>query len=295
MKKEKELKKRGRKPKEEYYSNKQADKVEIENKAIIINLPITIEEYNEDNNITHFSNILSDIPKKIQGYFPETFNSTFQEIEYLSDRKVVSHVPDEPLFTEIEYLSETKRISTEIYEACLIPRETEKKSNMKVDICCFWCCHSFDNPPIFMPLSYDLEKEKFKVKGIFCSFNCVLSYMNDSIKYREKKFLLNFMYKIFTGNKNFTEISPAPPRETLKIFGGPMSIEEYRDTFDKKINFTFQEYPLVYIPTQIKKTSFLVKDQLNCKINPIQKIYKKPSPVDQKVNNSLSKIIKNFR
>lgn len=285
----KELKKRGRKPKEEYYSNKQADNVEIENRAIIIHLPISIEDCQKDDNLSHFSSILSGIPKELQGYAPES-STVFQEIDYEDPKEIViGPVSHHPICTELEHISDSMNISTEVYDCQLIPDEIDKKSNMKTNICCFWCCHSFEQPPIFMPVSYDIKKQVFKVKGIFCSFNCTLAYMLGSNKYSQKKYLLHFMYKLFTGNTDFKDITPSPPRETLRMFGGQLHIQDYRRSFNHT-TFIIQEYPISYIPTQIKKTSFLKKEQPKTKkINPIQVI----SPGNHvKVNNSLSKIIK---
>lgn len=104
---------------------------------------------------------------------------------------------------------------------------------------CWWCCHQFDNTPCALPEVY--RKDKFHVYGIFCSFNCAASYnfsKNDGDEMWSRYNLLNLMYKkIF--NVKFVKVGMAPPRETLKMFGGYMSIEEFREA-SLKMDRTFQ-------------------------------------------------------
>ena len=96
------------------------------------------------------------------------------------------------------------------------------------NIYCWWCCHPFDGPPCAIPEYY--KKEKFYVNGCFCNFNCATSYnfsKNDDNMW-ERYSLLNLMYKKLYNHK-FVKINLAPPREILKIFGGYLSIEEFRE------------------------------------------------------------------
>ena len=124
----------------------------------------------------------------------------------------------------------------------------EKLKQMKTDISCWWCCHQFSTFPVYAPVKYDHRTEIFKVTGCFCSFECSFSYsFND--KSISDKSLVKFMYRTLTGSRKILKRSP--PKEVLTMFGGSMSIDEYRDSFnfmDVKIN----TYPLVYRPFQIE-------------------------------------------
>ena len=124
----------------------------------------------------------------------------------------------------------------------------------KTNICCWWCCHQFDNIPCSLPQFY--KREKFYVKGIFCSFNCAASYNfnnNDNDMY-EKYSLLNLMYKKLY-NKNFVKINLAPPRETLKMFGGYLSIEEFRENaLENNKLFNVISPPLISIIPKIEES-----------------------------------------
>ena len=66
--------------------------------------------------------------------------------------------------------------------------------------------------------------------------------------------LLNLLAKkIF--NKNI-KIKLAPDRYTLNIFGGILSIEEFRINFNEiKTTYMIYEYPLISLNSQIEKTT----------------------------------------
>jgi hypothetical protein len=100
------------------------------------------------------------------------------------------------------------------------------KWGKKTDIACWWCCNKFNCLPLGLPEKY--LDNKFYVHGCFCSFNCVQSYnlsLNDN-KIWDRFSLLNYM-KIKITNNDF-KITTAPPRQALKMFGGPLSIDEFR-------------------------------------------------------------------
>ena len=124
----------------------------------------------------------------------------------------------------------------------------------KTNIACWWCCHQFENIPCSLPQFY--KREKFYVKGIFCSFNCAASYNfnNSDNDMYEKYSLLNLMYKKLY-NKNFVKINLAPPRETLKMFGGYLSIEEFRENaLENNKLFNVISPPLISIIPKIEES-----------------------------------------
>jgi hypothetical protein len=104
--------------------------------------------------------------------------------------------------------------------------EETKTIPERVDIACFWCCHRFDTQPIILPVRD--QGEYIQVMGNYCSPECAMAYLfdmhQDSYARWEQLSLLNRLYGQAVGGP----IKPAPPRQILKMFGGPMSIEEYR-------------------------------------------------------------------
>lgn len=102
---------------------------------------------------------------------------------------------------------------------------------------CWWCSHSFETVPVGLPNKYCPKQKKFYLYGCFCSFNCAHSYNLDIKDYKvwERYALLNYIKKIIYKNANNTDnlikpIISAPPKEVLKVYGGELSIEEYRNS-----------------------------------------------------------------
>lgn len=105
-------------------------------------------------------------------------------------------------------------------------KEWPKVSNIK----CFWCCYNFDNIPCALPYCY--KDSVYQVYGNFCSPECAAAYNFDSgaddKDMWERYSLLNHLYSQIYDTPDLT-IKLAPPRQSLKIFGGKLSIEEFRD------------------------------------------------------------------
>jgi hypothetical protein len=111
----------------------------------------------------------------------------------------------------------------------------------RTNVSCWWCCHPFDNHPIGIPHHYSAEKNVFKVLGCFCSFSCAYAFSKNDSLYRTTLGDLISMYRKVTGmnDMSFTNpIKPAPDRYTLKMFGGPLSIEEFRESFENERTFS---------------------------------------------------------
>jgi hypothetical protein len=111
-------------------------------------------------------------------------------------------------------------------------------------VCCWWCCHSFTTVPIGLPVYYDKSINKFRVKGVFCSFSCMISYKNEKKLYNIDH-NIKFLYTKLTGaNLLNCVLKPAPCRYTLKMFGGQLSIEEFRENFIENKIYKMVEYPM---------------------------------------------------
>jgi hypothetical protein len=98
---------------------------------------------------------------------------------------------------------------------------------------CWWCCHPWEGRDIHAPIKYDPLKKQFTTKGHFCSFECSKSWIIDRSGPHFGEYLMNLaLYRKHVFGRS-TECFPAPKRETLKIFGGPLSIEEFRKSSNK--------------------------------------------------------------
>jgi len=126
-----------------------------------------------------------------------------------------------------------KRLRTILYE--FIEGNSRKQWPLSVKTCCLWCCHTYTRMPIAIPEK--IINNKYYVYGNFCSFNCAASYIFNSNKVSIEKWetysLLNLLYHDLIENTvSDLKIKLAPPRETLKMFGGFYSIEEFRKSTD---------------------------------------------------------------
>lgn len=99
---------------------------------------------------------------------------------------------------------------------------------------CWWCkleCN--DKSIVHCPFDMKTVDKKhiFSVDGIFCSYNCVQAYINTSIhlvEFKDCTRLLQIMVAELTGTQP-VPITPANPWQFLSIFGGQMSVEQFRE------------------------------------------------------------------
>ena len=101
------------------------------------------------------------------------------------------------------------------------------------NILCHWCKHNCPYSPIGCPVKYTSKPKKhYTVDGIFCSFNCCLSYIRDNKHkslYNSSVELLHKMYKDL--NDKEININSAPNWKLLDVFGGNLSIQDFRKNF----------------------------------------------------------------
>lgn len=148
-----------------------------------------------------------------------------------------------PAGTEIAY-SEITRPNATTYQEIL--QSVEKSVSLNSDMLksiidktnyteyskgtsCFWCCHSFSWTQCVLPVSYDAYKNLYTCEGNYCSPECALAYLykegaTESIKWNRHSLLRHVYSSLYSGR----ELSPAPPRTLLRMFGGPLDIEQYR-------------------------------------------------------------------
>lgn len=114
------------------------------------------------------------------------------------------------------------------------------------DSACYWCCHPFSNRPVVLPIRD--TGEHLIVMGNFCCPECAMAYLfdihQDSHTRWEQLSLLNRVYTEACHGK----ITPAPPRTVLRLFGGSLSIQEYRQLIQShKVRVDVHLPPMVSI------------------------------------------------
>jgi hypothetical protein len=111
-----------------------------------------------------------------------------------------------------------------------ILREPAAVQETYVDKLCWHCCHPI--PAGWVTLQYPFrvhQPEKFLVGGQFCSWECIKGYGRDDMsRVLSGIHQVNIRHyrKKLTGLLD--SVTPAPPRMTLKAFGGHLTIEDFR-------------------------------------------------------------------
>ncbi len=107
----------------------------------------------------------------------------------------------------------------------------------RTDQWCWYCCHGFDTPPLPLPIRHDDRRDVFHVKGTFCSWSCMKAYNLESTSYMKAVCanILTLFHRRCTGQ--LRGIRPAPPRHALRVFGGTMTIDEFRAASGKPLEY----------------------------------------------------------
>ena len=122
----------------------------------------------------------------------------------------------------------------------------EHRLPSNTDIACFWCAHTFEGMPCIIP-----EREVdmiYMVYGNFCSPGCGIAYLlTESLDPHVRWERMALLHRVYDSNGT-GRIFPAPARESLKLFGGPMSIDVFRATMhEKKVRVDVHMPPMVSI------------------------------------------------
>ena len=150
-----------------------------------------------------------------------------------------------------EVSDESEGRSLQVFTKCDLMVEFAESSKAKrlpekTNIGCYWCVHPFTNQPCIIPESEN--NGIYKVYGNFCCPECSMAYLlKESIDPHIRWDRMALLYRIYDVDGK-GKIFPAPPRESLKLFGGPLSIESFRATINnKKVRVDLHIPPIVSI------------------------------------------------
>jgi hypothetical protein len=121
-----------------------------------------------------------------------------------------------------------------------------KKLPESTNVACYWCVHPFTGQPCIIP-----ESERngvYKVYGNFCCPQCSMAYLlKESLDPHIRWDRMALLYRIYDSDGK-GKIYQAPPRESLKLFGGPLTIESFRATIQSnKVRVDLHMPPIVSI------------------------------------------------
>lgn len=132
------------------------------------------------------------------------------------------------ILTSVEISKVSNTFNTDLLKSILDKVVADRYNEQT---CCFWCCHKFSWSAVVIPMSYDSYKNLYTCEGHFCSPECALAHiyadnrLSESAKWNRHS-LLRHLYGDLYRDRG---LSPAPPRTLLRMFGGPLDIEQYRE------------------------------------------------------------------
>ena len=161
---------------------------------------------------------MSEIPKKKRGRKPKNKIVNTKEITSINkDNKIICvKINDNMTNTEEEILPG------------FVSEEFQIKNNQCIH--CWNCTSKLDKFYKSIPIKY--INEIFYIYGYFCNISCSIRYLYDTFSGKDlwtKYELFNFYCSKIYG-ENIT-LKPAPDKLTLQIFGGNLTIEEYKKDF----------------------------------------------------------------
>ena len=170
----------------------------------------------------------------------------------------------------VSFLDESKKLH-KCYASMIDFQTKTNTSSLKYN--CFWDRHPFNTPPIGCPINFistqavkqyysEITRDKYVIKenisiqrthlikddkrvdieekefyesdGVFCSFNCCNAFIKDNKHcklYNNSETMLAEIYKNMFGYDHVIEC--APHWRLLDVYGGHLTIENFRNSFNK--------------------------------------------------------------
>lgn len=256
----KEKKKRGRKATLKFFSS-----------SIRKKMPLVFDIQDSDKNICHLDITEKDLANSSEttlDILSDYTNEPFTDIFDLYEKRIQNRLKDDRISEKLEKELKT---NSYVYMSKYIPLNEWKE---KIDICCWWCCHQFETVPLGTPVYYDSSSDKFRTRGIFCSFSCMIAHDQLENNYKNK-YLIKCLYTKLTGGREIADktnfinslkkcapslykddyiksitsfidsnLEPAPPRYTLKMFGGNLEITQFRNATKERRVYRMVKYPM---------------------------------------------------
>ena len=252
----KKPKKRGKKSSNKIIEITDEELNDSDKDCIIAHIPLNITDIDKYTDIKESDVSQNELSFDNPSIFDSTSNISFDDKYVKSLEMKIDElkriINENDIETNTEVFSNDYNIE-KISGLVLLSDNGEFKITEKSDICCWWCCHQFNNIPF--PLPNKFYKEKFYIFGNFCSPSCAMSYNLDINDYKvwERNSLIIKLFNSISNNQ-LEEIYPAPPRQRLKIFGGMLDIKNFRKKSIILNSSRFIIPPMVPIVTLIEES-----------------------------------------
>jgi len=163
------------------------------------------------------------------------------------------------ILSNVEVSHASQRFNTETLKEIL---SRTKSPSYSSNTACFWCCHPFGWKPCVLPVSYDAYENMYCGEGNFCSPECTMAYLYNDVSLPDitrwnRHALLCDLYRKLYVNK---EITPAPHRHMLRLFGGPLDIEQFREFISNSEDMVTVQMPPIRLHVPTMNTQGPIRD-----------------------------------
>lgn len=153
------------------------------------------------------------------------------------------------------------KVTTDVTPVATQDVAAAAKETTKEQAKCFWCCHDVGHEVFGMPIRYDALNKNFGVYGTFCSLECASAFNFAQHLGSDRAWEIHSWIQMLGKRFGYKEpIRPAPSRYLLKMFNGPLSIEDFRNAHKGQTRTLVMNIPpLISVPSQLEmiNTSFL--------------------------------------
>lgn len=212
-----------------------------EDENVIVRLNVSSDITNSSVMTNEVSN--SNIDEQPYAYNHDTYNNISNIADILSSQEDNSNERK----TKSESNSKVVNVLSEFAE-----KNKNNEWPINTSTHCYWCVHRFQNAPFGIPISY--KDGKFDVFGCFCSLECAAAHNFNENKSQDEMWERYQLINMMSRQMNLEKIvKSAPPRLSLKVFGGNMDIETFRGVgkSNKLMNVNFP--PMASIIQQLEE------------------------------------------
>jgi hypothetical protein len=260
-------KKKGSKKNANSINAENQDDTTIVNEPIVLQLPITNVRMDQLIETEHIQSVLKYNPNIVdpQPYIPEDNFSTTNDC-ILYDTDTPDNTQDNTQDNTHNNIHERNpnTIQNDLTLTNTVQTKSQSQPHTPHGTNCFWCCHQIPDIEYGMPIRYDVFHHNFTTYGSYCSLQCAAAY-NYSINMGcDRAWEIHSWIQLLGKKYGFKgPIRPAPSRYLLKMFHGPLTIEEFRKAHTNLLQtYVLNIPPFIHVSSQIEciNTSFLDKD-----------------------------------
>lgn len=213
----------------------------VEQRPLIAHLPIHSSDIDNELFATQQQAVEQQSGAAPTPYDPnDVFVSYAQESAVIPTPEKLREEPETPAARPSLPMHHSEKVMIRFQDA-----NREQKLPDSTDVACFWDCAPFKGTPCVIPVS--ISEDIWRVYGNFCCPECAAAYLfNERLDANvqwERYALLNRLY-----SDNETTVRIAPPRTSLRTFGGALDVSEFRTiTAEKRMRIDVMTPPMISI------------------------------------------------